>query len=216
MLRAAQSRGLNRDAVGAVLQGVLGVPGSRGGGPSGAGEVLDHVADQLTRGDRSAESLVAALMQLAYDPDVAQLRRGLVAAASALPDVPAALRAVRSIDPAALGKLQAALFGDALETAARDLLESRDLDIVVLGHTHSVGGLARRIPLRGRAGHYANTGSWISVASVADLRARQIGFDRLSLADRATFPSKMTAVIVDHQDGEPLTPLIYNAGTARP
>jgi hypothetical protein len=24
----------------------------------------------------------------------------------------------------------------------------------------------------------------------------------------------MTAVIVDHQDGEPLTPLIYNAGLA--
>jgi len=212
MLRAAQSRGLNRDAVGAVLQGVLGVPGARGGGPGSAREVLDHVTDRLTRGDRSAEALAAAMMRLTYDPELAQLQRGLVAAASALPDVPAALRALGGIDPGALSTLQATLFGDALETAARDLIDARDVDVVVLGHTHSVGGLVKRIAGRTHAGHYANTGSWISVASVPELRARGIGWDRLSLADRALFPSKMTAVIVAYEDGEPLPPVVQNAG----
>lgn len=212
MLRAAQGRGLNRDAVGAVLQGVLGVPGARGGGPGSAGEVLDHVTDRLTRGDRSAESLVTAVMQLAHDPDLAQLRGGLVAAAGALPDVPAALRALGGVDPGALGKLRATLFGDPLETAARAILESRDVDVVVLGHTHSVGGFVKQIASRDHAGHYANTGSWISVASVPELRAHGIGWDRLSLADRATFPSKMTAVIVAYEDGDPRAPVVQNAG----
>ncbi len=216
MLRATQRRGLNRDAVGAVLQGVLGVPGARGGGPASAGEVLDHVGDRLTRGEAGAEELVAAVMRLAYDPELARLRGGLAAAASALPDVPAALRALRGVDPAALSRLRATLFGDPLETAARDLLASRDVDVVVLGHTHSVGGFVRPIAGADHGGHYANTGSWISVASVAELRARGIGWDRLSLADRATFPSKRTAVIVPYdEEGEPLPPIVQNA-RARP
>ncbi len=212
MLRAAQSGGMNRDAVGAVLQGVLGVPGARGGGPSSSREVVDHVTDRLTRGDRSAESLVSAVMQLAHDPDLAAARRGLAGAAAALPDVPAAVRAIRGIDPGVLSKLQATLFGDPLETAAREILDARDVDVVVLGHTHSTGGFVRRITGRDHGGHYANTGSWISVASMAELRARGIGWDRLSLADRATFPSKRTAVIVDHEEGDPLPPVVQNAG----
>jgi UDP-2,3-diacylglucosamine pyrophosphatase LpxH len=211
MLRAAQRKGLNRDALGAVLQGVLGVPGARGGGPSSTREVLDHVTDRLTRGDGGAEALVTAVMQLAYDPELAQARRGLVAAAGALPDVAAALRALGGIDPGVLSKLQAALFGDPLETAARALLEARGVDVVVLGHNHKVGGLVRRIASRGRAGHYANTGSWISVASVSELRAHRIGWDRLSLADRATFPSQRTAVIVGYEGGAPLAPVVQNA-----
>jgi UDP-2,3-diacylglucosamine pyrophosphatase LpxH len=211
MLRAAQGRGLNRDAIGAVLQSALGIPGARGGGPASTREVLDHVTDRLTRGDAGAAALATAMMRLANDPDLAQLRRGLVGAAAALPDVSAALRALGGIDPGALSKLQATLFGDPLETAARALLDSRGVDVVVLGHTHSVGGLVQRIASRTRAGHYANTGSWISVASVAELRAHRIGWDQLSLADRATFPSKRTAVIVAYQDGAPLAPIVQNA-----
>ncbi len=213
MLRVAQSRGLNRGAVGAVLQGVLGVPGARGGGPTSTREVLDHVTDRLTRGDHSAEALVAAVMQLAHDPELVQARRGLAAAAGALPDVAAALRSIRGIDPGVLSKLQATLFGDPLETAARAILDSHDVEIVVLGHTHSAGGFVRRITGRDHGGHYANTGSWISVASVPELRARGLGWDRLSLADRTTFPSKRTAVIVDHEDGDPLPPVVQNAGS---
>jgi hypothetical protein len=111
-----------------------------------------------------------------------------------------------------LSKLQATLFGDPLETAAREILDARRVDVVVLGHTHSAGGFVRRITGRDHGGYYANTGSWISVASVPELRARGIGWDRLSLADRATFPSKRTAVIVDHEEGEPLPPVVQNAG----
>ncbi|MEO8702386.1 MAG: hypothetical protein ABI867_20240 [Kofleriaceae bacterium] len=209
LLKAAHGKGLNRDAVGSILQGVFGAPGSGGAGPGSPGEIFDHVADRLTKGDRSAESLVNALMGLTYDPDLAQLRTGLLDAARALPDMPAALRALQRIDPAALSKLQDRLFGDSLETAAQRLLDARDVDVVVFGHTHHVGGLVKRIGTREHAGHYANTGSWIAVASVADLRARKIGWNQLSLADRTMFPSKRTVIVVDYdEDGAPLAPVI--------
>lgn len=206
LLRAAQGRGLNRDALGAFLQGTFGVPGKRRG-PESAGEVLDHVADRVARGDPSTEGLVLGLADLAHDPDLASVLRGLVAAAAALPDAGAAVRAIGAIEPAALGRLQQRLFGDAMETAARAVMDARGVDVVVLGHTHAVGGFVHRVD---RGGHYANTGSWISVASVADLRARGIAWDQLSILDRATFPSKRTAIVVDYDGTTPRAPVVQN------
>jgi UDP-2,3-diacylglucosamine pyrophosphatase LpxH len=213
LLRSAQGKRLNRDAVGAVLQNVFGGGGGGGRGPESTGDVVGHVSDRLTRGDNSAEGLVRALMRLNHDPELAKLRSGIVAAARALPDFPAALRILQGIDPAALSRLREELFGDPMETAAQQVLATRDVDVVVFGHTHLVAGIVKRLASRDHGGHYANTGSWIAVASVAELKARGIGWDRLSLADRATFPSKTTAVIVDYDDdGNPLAPAVHNAG----
>jgi len=207
LLRAAHGKGLNRDAAGAILQGAFGMPGKKRG-PESAGEVLDHVADRLTRGDPNAEALVVALADLAQDPELAQVLRGLVGAAAALPDAGAALRAIQTIEPASLDKLQKKLFGDSMETAAREVMKARDVDVVVLGHTHSVGGFVKRVDA---TGYYANTGSWISVASVAELRAKQIGWDQLSILDRATFPSKRTAIVVEYDGMAPRPPVVQNA-----
>ena len=96
---------------------------------------------------------------------------------------------LRAIDPRAPAHLRDELFGDPLNTAAARLLGGeRGIAVVVFGHTHAAGGSVERISARQRSGWYANTGSWISAASVAELRARGVGWDRLTLADRPCSP----------------------------
>lgn len=212
LIRTAETHELNRDALGAMLQGALGLPGASGRGPGSVREVVDHVSSRLSAGDASARALTDGLARLRFDPELAGLWDALARAATALPDLGAALTALGAIDGDALGHLRDEVFGDALETAAHHLLSTRPgLDVVVFGHTHEVGGSLHPIALSGRTGYYANTGSWISIASVADLRARGLGWDQLSLADRATFPSKMTAVIVEYDGQVPRTPIVHNA-----
>lgn len=177
MLRAAQGRGLNRDALGHVLQGALGVTGERG--PESPSDVLAHVADRLSRGDHAIEKLVDIVMEMVTNPSA-------------------------RTDLANIERLQKILFGDSMENTAEELFERYDVDAVVLGHTHSVGGFSKRL----RDGYYANTGSWISVASLAELRAKGITFDQLAVADRTMFPSKMTAVVIEYNDGEPAAPVV--------
>ena len=208
LLRVAQGKGLNKGMFGALLQGTFGVPGKKNG-PESPKEVLEHSLDKLTKGDASAEATMAALVDLAFDPDLTNVRTGLVAAASALPDPQATLTAMKTIDPAALDRLQKKLFGDSMDTAARNITRARNLNTVILGHTHSVGGFVHK--LDGNAGYYANTGSWISVASVAELRAKNIGWDQLRIADRTMFPSKMTAIIIDYDASTPRPPVVQNA-----
>lgn len=181
MLRAAQSRELNRDALGHVLQGAFGVTGERG--PESPSDVLGHVAERLSRGDVAIEKLVDVAMEMVANPRA-------------------------RTDLANIEKLQQLLFGDSMENAAKDMFEEYEVDTVVLGHTHSVGGFVKN--LRGY-GYYANTGSWISVASVADLRAKGISFDRLSVADRTMFPSKLTAIVIEYVEGDPQPPIVRNA-----
>lgn len=203
LLRAAQGKGLNKDAVGSLLQGTFGTAKK----PESSSEVIDHMLDRLTKGDRNADTTVFALIELAHDPAMQNVMRGLVAAAAAIPDMTAALRAVQTIDPAALDALQKKLFGDSMETAAKSVMKDRGVMNVILGHTHSVGGFVKPLD---NGGFYANTGSWISVASVADLKARGIGWDQLSILDRATFPSKMTSIVVEYEGGKPRPPVVQN------
>jgi UDP-2,3-diacylglucosamine pyrophosphatase LpxH len=211
LVRAAQGRGLNRDAIGSALQTALG--GGKGPrGPESVSEVVEHVTDRLLRGDSSMPGILQALLRLRFDPQLAGLADSLARAAKALPDVGAALAAVRTIEPAALAHLHSMLFGDPLETAAQRIIENRGVSVAVFGHNHLIGGAVKDITSKRGRGYYANTGSWISVASVADLRARGIGWDRLSLADRATFPSKHTTIVIDYAvDGAPLEPVIRGA-----
>jgi UDP-2,3-diacylglucosamine pyrophosphatase LpxH len=213
LLRAAHGKGLNRDMAGAILQSTFGLPGKTRG-PESPKEVLEHSLDRLTDGDASAEAIIVALADLATDPDLANVRTGLVAAAAALPDPRATLAAIRTIDPDGLARLQAKLFGDSMDTAARNVMRDRNVDIVVLGHTHSVGGFVHPLSRHdGKPGYYANTGSWISVASVADLRAKGVTWDKLSIADRTMFPSKMTAITIEYDGSTPRPPAVNNAAS---
>ena len=212
LVRSAEPGALNRDAAGAILQGVLGSPGAHGHGPESLAEVVDHISDELVDGNASGPALVDAAFRLRSDPDLATLWQAVGRAAGKLPDVGDALAELRTIDPASLSHLRDLLLGDPMTTAAKRILAGNDaLRVVVFGHTHQPGGAVLPIELHGHRGYYANTGSWISVASVADLRARGITWDRLSLADRTTFASKRTAVIVEYDAGVPRAPVVVNA-----
>ena len=153
--------------------------------------------------------LTDALLRLRLDPELAGLWSGLARAAALLPDFQAASRELRAIDPQGPLHLHDALFGDPLSTAAARLLGGAgDIKVVVLGHTHTVGGAVEPIGAGKRSGWYANSGSWISAASVAELRARGIGWDRLTLADRTMFPAKNLAVTIEYAGGAPGKPTL--------
>lgn len=212
LLRSHETMAFNRQAVGALLEEALGTSGSNDRGPESLDDVLDHVAERMVDGDASIESVADAVLRLRYDPALASLWPALAQAGRALPDVKAAFAALRSIDPDALLHLRDQLFGEPLETAATSIMKAHpEISVVVFGHTHAVGGERHTIELPDRTGYYANSGSWLSVASVADLRARGIKFADLQL-DPATFPSKTTAVFITYDDaGHPQTPIVVNA-----
>ena len=211
LIRVAEARELNRDAAAAVLQSVFGTPGTHDRGPESPGEVIDHLTDRLIDGDANAEAVVHAVARLRGDPELAGLWTAIGRAATALPDLGAAVSALRAIDRDALAHLHELAFGDSMVAAARRIVATRDgISVVVLGHTHHVGGELQRFDVHGRTGYYANTGSWISVASVAELRARGVTWDKLTLADRAMFPSKTTAVTIEYDAGRPREPVVSN------
>jgi UDP-2,3-diacylglucosamine pyrophosphatase LpxH len=195
-----ETSALNRDAAKAALQSLFGTP------DTALPDVIDQLTSRLARGDASATSIVNALWQLVEDPELAQLWSAVIDAARALPDFGAAFSALRNIDPDALAHLRDRAFGDVEETAAARLLGGANR-VVVLAHTHTVGGRTAKLA----NGYFANTGSWISVASVAELAARGVTWDKLSLADRTMFPSKRTAVVIDYANGQPQPPVVLNA-----
>jgi UDP-2,3-diacylglucosamine pyrophosphatase LpxH len=211
LIRVAETGELNRDAVGAALQGVFGTPGAHDRGPESAREVVEHLTERLGAGDATAEAVVGAVSRLARDPELATLWTGIARAATSLPDVGAALAALRAIDPDALTHLRELAFGDSMLAAAQRIVAARSgISIVVLGHTHHPGGEVQRFAARGGDAYYVNTGSWISVASVEQLRARGVTWDRLSLADRSMFPSRATTVTIEYEGDTP-HPVVRNA-----
>jgi len=212
LVRTAETGAFNREAARSVLQAVLGTPEAPATGPSLSG-VIDHLSDRLAGGDPDAATITDALLRLRLDPALSSLWRAMARAARALPDLAAAFDELKSVEPEALAHLRDELFGDPLQAAAARIVAGRPgIRVVVFGHTHDVGGQV--LPIRaagGAAGHYANTGSWISVASVAALRARGVTWDKLSLADRAMFPPSTTAVIVAYDGAAPRPPVLANA-----
>lgn len=211
LLRVAEGREFNRSAVTALLQETLGTPGAHDQGPESVTEVAEHVANRLANGDVTARAMTDALMRFRFDPELAGLWTALAGAARALPDMRAAASQLRAVDPDAMAHLRDELFGDPLTTAASRLLGGdRGISVVVLGHTHTPGGSVERIRAGTRSGWYANSGSWISAASVAELRARGVGWDRLSLADRTVFPAKNVAVTIEYAGGAPKKPVVVS------
>ena len=209
LLRVAESGDFNRNAVTSLLQSALGTPGASNRGPESVAELIEHVSNRLISGDVSVASITDVLMRFRFDPELAGLWTALTRAAKTLPDFRAALTELRAIDAQALAHLRSELFGDPLNAAAARLLGGPGgIDVVVFGHTHTIGGSVEGIRARDRSGFYANTGSWVSAASVADLRGRGVTWERLNLADRTMFPSKNVAVIIEYAAGLPQRPAL--------
>jgi UDP-2,3-diacylglucosamine pyrophosphatase LpxH len=212
LIRVAESRAFNKDAAKTIVTNILGTSGKRGGGPESVSDVIEHLSDRLVNGDPNAITITDAAMRFLYDPDLDVLWKAIVRAARALPDFPAALGELRAIDPNALSNLRDKVFGEPLQNSAKKLMvENPALSVVVFGHTHDVGGMFAKLDVRGRTGYYLNTGSWLSVASVAELRKRGITWDKLSLVDRTQFPSKTTSVVIEYDGATPRTPRLENA-----
>ena len=208
LLRVAEGREFNRNAVTSLLQSAVGMAGAKGRGPESVGEVIDHVASRLVTGDASGRATTDALMRLRFDPGLAGLWSALARAGKA-PSWSAAMSELAAIDPQALSQLREELFGDPLHTAAARLVgAARGIGVVVFGHTHAVGGSIERVKAQERSGWYANTGSWIAAASVAELRDRGVSFDKLTLADRKMFPAKNVAVVIEYAAGVAQKPVL--------
>ena len=209
LLRVAEGGDFNRNAVTSLLQSALGTPGASNRGPESVTEVIEHVTNRLINGDVSIASLTDALMRFRFDPALAGLWTALTRAAKALPDFRAALGELRAIDPQALDHLRAELFGDPLNAAAARLLGGPARRQRRRPRPHPHRGRRRRSHQGAdRSGFYANTGSWISAASVADLRARGVTWDQLNLADRSMFPSRNVAVAIEYAGGLPQKPVL--------
>ena len=153
----------------------LGTPARRTAVPSRSSEVLDHVADRLVDGDASAEAIADALARSSRPTPSSPgcgARSSRAGARAARCRAPRS-RALATIDPDALRSCASALFGDSMDDRGEaHPARARGVDVVVFGHTHRSAASLSGSTSRGRAGYYANTGSWISVASVAELRAR--------------------------------------------
>jgi UDP-2,3-diacylglucosamine pyrophosphatase LpxH len=211
LLRVAEGGELNRNALASLVQSALGTPGAGDRGAESVTEVMEHVANRLANGDVTAGAVTDALMRLRFDPELAEMWTTLARAARALPDGRAALNQLRAIDTRAPARLHGELFGDPLSAAAARLLGGqRSIGVIVFGHTHTLGGSIERVRARKRSGWYANTGSWMSAVSVAELRARGVGWDQLTLADRSMFPAKNVAVIIEYADGVAQKPVVVS------
>jgi UDP-2,3-diacylglucosamine pyrophosphatase LpxH len=217
LLRVAEGGDFNRNALASLLQSALGTPGARDKGAESVNEVVEHVANRLAGGDVTAAAVTDALMRLRFDPELEGMWTALARAAKALPNGRAALKQLREIDARAPARLHDELFGDPLNAAAARLLGGkRDIGVVVFGHTHALGGSIERVSARKHAGWYANTGSWMSAASVADLKARGVGWDQLTVADRKMFPAKDVAIVIEYVDGVAQKPVVVSAATPAP
>ncbi len=198
MLINEQSAGLNLEALRAAALALVGAPDSP------TSKKWSKVWDGLPVGG----SLLSAVSLLTNEKKYAPLRAGIVEAAEALPDIDAALATLERLDLGLLADLKRMLTSDPLESAAASLIASNpEIKTVVFGHTHLLGGTARVV----EGGHYANTGSWTPIGSIADLKKRGIGWSDLELGNRNQFKTRLPAVVIDYTaDAQPRPPhLVY-------
>lgn len=204
LLVSEQSHSLNLTFLKSELRKLLGLPTGRDESIRAVpGEIALHLLDRFA----TRERLLDGIWLIVSDPGLAHVAESFVNAARALPDLRAAGAALHQITDADLDALRAFVFGDLQETAAARILDEEPMtSIVVFGHTHVPGGKIKEIHSRGRAGHYANSGTWIPVARVGDLKRSGVKWTSLDPRDRRMFPASFPAVVIEYAGGRPLTP----------
>jgi len=206
LLLSQQSRALNLAFLKGQLLNMLGLPAGR---DDSLGALPGEVGLQLLDRFSSEDRVLEGIWRVLSDPALAHVAESLIDAVRALPDVGAARAALNRITPSDIEALRTVLLGDPQTTAATRILdENPALSAVVLGHTHVPGGLVEDIRSGGRTGHYANSGSWIPVARVADLRRSGLAWTSLDVRDRRLFPSSFPAVIIDYAGSQPMRPRV--------
>jgi UDP-2,3-diacylglucosamine pyrophosphatase LpxH len=208
LLKQYETRTFNLQAVQGLLQSAVGTAGSDGRGPDSFDDVVSHMADNVLHDDVSLAAVSAAALRLSSDAELASLVSAVGRALAKLPDLAAAKKALGDVRTEQLEQLHSVLFGDVYVNAATELVASAKASIVVVGHTHESGGSIHEISSHGKQGYYANSGSWIAVASVSDLQARGITLSQLALANRSMFKARNTSVIIDYDGNSPRAPVL--------
>jgi UDP-2,3-diacylglucosamine pyrophosphatase LpxH len=207
LLLSQQSRALNLAFLKQQLLNMIGLPAGKDDSLGGlSGEVGLQLLDRFS----SEERVLEGIWRVLSDPTLAHIANSLIDAVRVLPRSPAAaMDALSQITLSDIEALRAVLLGDPQTTAATRILdENPALSSVVLGHTHVPGGLVEDTRSGGRTGHYANSGSWIPVARVADLRRSGLAWTSLDVRDRRLFPASFPAVIIDYAGSQPMRPRV--------
>ena len=209
LLISAESRQFNLSALSGALRSIAGLP-ARSDDNLGTGEELvDHLITRLS----SNERLFDGLMLLLNDPELRVLWSALVRAAGHLPDIRRSVKELEAVDPSALERVRGLFFGDPMTSAAQQILERfPHIRTVVVGHSHLPGGTVKDLTRRRRTGYYANTGAWIPVLRVRDIKDRGVSFGELSVLDRSVFPALFPAVVIEYDGDTPRPPVIEWSG----
>lgn len=201
VLASAESTPFNMAALRAALLNLVGAPSPVAAVPDAT------LGAEIWEALPESERYWQVLLQLMGDPKLAGVRDTLVAAGAELPDIGAALAKLMTIDFDRLGALVETLISDPMERAAASVLaQAPDVGAVVFGHTHLPGGAVVEVASGSRRGHYANTGAWIPVQEVSALRAAHPRWTDLSIGDRAQFPARFPAVVIEYAGAVPSAP----------
>ena len=198
LLAAEKHRSLNVLALRAMLLKTAGVPYKAEEGAS--------LRSQLWQGLPSSDEATLLLAELLTNPAYASLRKGFLGVAKAMPSSTRTAMAFARLDWSQLASLVKEGIKNPATVAAEAIANA---SIVVLGHTHRVGGGIEEL----RAGrYYANTGAWVATQSVAVLKQQGLGWDQLDSKNSKQFPARLPAVVIDYVGGKPMPPrLIYAA-----
>ncbi len=198
LLAAEKHRSLNVSALQAKLLQTVGVPYKA--------EEDASLRSQLWQALPSNDEVTLMLGELLTNPEYANLRKGFYRVAKAMPSVTRIAIAFASLDWPSLASLIKQGITDSATVAAEAIPNA---SIVVLGHTHRLGGSIEELAA-GR--YYANTGAWVATQSVAVLKQQGLGWEQLDSKNSKQFPARLPAVLIDYVGGKPMAPrLIYAA-----
>lgn len=201
LLAAEEHRSLNVSALQAKLVQTVGVPYKA--------EEDTSLRSQLWQALPANDEVTLMLGELLANPKYASLRKGFLGVAHALPSPTKAAIALARLDWLQLASLIKEGLTDSATVAAEAIPNA---SIVVLGHTHRLGGSIEELT----AGRYlANTGAWVATESVAVLKQRGLGWDQLDSKNSQQFPARLPAVVIDYVGGKPAPPRLVYAAVRR-
>ncbi len=198
LLASEKHRSLNVSAIQAALLHTVGVPYKA--------EEDASLRSKLWQGLPSNDEATLMLGELLTNPKYANLRSDFLDVANAIPSYTRIGIAFAGLDWMQL----ASLIKEGLKSPATVAAEAMpNASIVVLGHTHRLGGSIEELTA-GR--YYANTGAWVATQSVAVLKQQGLGWDQLDGKNSKQFPARLPAVVIEYIGGKPMPPkLIYAA-----
>ncbi len=188
LLLSSTTRDLNIAALSTALRGLGGLPAA----PQNTSDpgLLNTLSQRFLDSDASWQLLHRLISAPKHQP----LRNALAKTAKN-PSLTNLLATFKHID---LSALRAFLAGDPMAEAAKNVLRRhKDINSVIFGHTHLPGGIIKQLRQGSKSGYYANTGAWVIVRRVSELRAKNIPWKQLNIHDTKIFPPRFPAIVIE-------------------